>query len=94
MQALQEFEREHNEEIQTEVPWKIDVEATDPSRDLDHGVRTTDGDGTVPLLSLGVLCRKHWRDKRLNPSGFPVITREYKHEPSSSPLEMRCAPDA
>jgi hypothetical protein len=34
-----------------------------------NGVVLGDGDGTVPLLSLGVLCIDHWRTKALNPHG-------------------------
>ena len=48
---------------------------------VDHGVRTSDGDGTVPLLSTGALCAKHWRERALNPSGLRVVSREYPHEP-------------
>ena len=33
----------------------------------------------VPLLSLGTLCNRHWRDERLNPEGMRVVTREYVH---------------
>lgn len=40
----------------------------------------SDGDGTVPLVSLGTMCRRQWRQPRLNPQLVPVITREYKHE--------------
>lgn len=44
------------------------------------GVQKTDGDGTVPLISLGLLCRKGWRGKKLNPAGLRVVSREYKNE--------------
>lgn len=47
---------------------------------LDLGVRISDGDGTVPLISLGTMCRKHWQQPELNPHNISVITREYKHE--------------
>lgn len=40
-----------------------------------------DGDGTVPLLSLGALCAGGWRTKRLNPAGIPVVIREYPNHP-------------
>ena len=33
------------------------------------GVLTTDGDGTVPLISLGYMCVKGWKEKRFNPAG-------------------------
>lgn len=51
------------------------------SLEIDSGVLLSDGDGTVPLLSLGGLCKKHWQEAKLNPSGIRVVTREYKHDP-------------
>jgi hypothetical protein len=54
------------------------------------GVRASDGDGTVPLLSLGSLCARHWREPRLNPSGIRVVTREFPHEPVYGLGELRC----
>lgn len=39
-----------------------------------------DGDGTVPLLSLGALCAGGWRTRRLNPAGLEVVLREYPHK--------------
>jgi hypothetical protein len=49
---------------------------------LEKGIRMADGDGTVPLVSLGSLCRGSWREAAsgLNPSAIPVITREYRNE--------------
>ena len=45
------------------------------------GVHLSDGDGTVPLISLGLMCRKGWAPgSPLNPSGMRVVTREYKHK--------------
>jgi hypothetical protein len=44
-------------------------------------VQLTDGDGTVPLLSLGALCEGGWRRRKLNPGGSRVVVREYPHEP-------------
>ena len=55
-------------------------------------MRASDGDGTVPLLSLGALCARHWREPRLNPSGMRVVTREFPHEPFYGLGELRCAP--
>ena len=37
------------------------------------------------------MCYKHWRDKRLNPSGFRVVSREYPHEPVAMYKDLRCA---
>jgi len=41
-------------------------------------------DGTVPLISLGYMCDKGWKDSLYNPAGIKVITREYYHETASS----------
>lgn len=50
----------------------------------EYGLSTTDGDGTVPLVSLGYMCRDGWRkDGGLNPSGTEVVTREYVDYASS-----------
>ena len=43
-----------------------------------QGVMFSDGDGTVPLISLGGLCRGHWLHKG-NQHNTTVITREYVH---------------
>lgn len=60
----------------------IDTDATDPfSGDLHKGVFRCEGDGTVPLLSLGYMGLKGWRQyKHLNPSKIPVVVREYKDD--------------
>ncbi|KAK9802858.1 hypothetical protein WJX73_009777 [Symbiochloris irregularis] len=62
--------------------WWIDVDAKehDKNSTLEDGVRKCDGDATVPLISSGTLCRKHWRHKTLNPSGFRVVSREYPNK--------------
>lgn len=44
------------------------------------------GDGTVPLLSLGALCAGGWKTRRLNPSGFEVVVREYPNNPDTGLL--------
>jgi phospholipid:diacylglycerol acyltransferase len=48
-------------------------------KSLVNGVETTDGDGTVPLLSLGYPAVTVWRKESHNPGKLPVIVREYKH---------------
>ena len=47
----------------------------------DDGIRYSDGDGSVPLISLGYICADAWQrpDSGLNPSGAEVYTREYRH---------------
>ncbi len=54
---------------------------------------TSDGDGTVPLVSLGYMCVNGWeKGTRLNPGGIEVTTREYMHEPAT--LSLRGGPKA
>ena len=44
-----------------------------------NGFSFTNGDGTVPLLSLGFMCAKGWRnDERLNPSLMKIKIIEYR----------------
>lgn len=49
-----------------------------------------DGDGTVPLLSLGALCAGGWKTRRLNPGGSDVIVREYPNNPVPVFKDSRC----
>ena len=49
-----------------------------------HGVTNGNGDGTVPLISLGYMCVEGWQNKDLNPSGIPVTTIEYPNRPDTS----------
>ena len=40
------------------------------------GVKFGDGDGTIPVVSLGGMCVKGWKGKtRWNPAGIQVITQ-------------------
>lgn len=41
-------------------PYAIDVSVT--SQGVDKGVALTDGDGSIPLMSLGYVCAEAWRD--------------------------------
>ncbi|KAK4688097.1 hypothetical protein P7C73_g2023, partial [Tremellales sp. Uapishka_1] len=46
------------------------------------GVKFGDGDGTIPVVSLGAMCVRGWKGKtRWNPAGIEVIVQEYKDEP-------------
>lgn len=55
----------------------------------DRGVLKSDGDGTVPIISTGLMCYKGWRTKRLNPANIPVVSREYVHQPSTAFKDLR-----
>eukprot|EP01083_Nonionella_stella_P216888 779088_1 len=74
------------EEIELpDTPFIIDSTVKDDSQNIQNGVRFSDGDGSVPLVSLGHMCQK-WsqRKNRHNPSGLKVYTRERKHEAQTS----------
>nr|CAG8460517.1 7371_t:CDS:10 [Entrophospora candida] len=43
-------------------------------------------DGTVPLISLGYMCTKGWKNPLYNPANIKVITREFQHETTSFDL--------
>jgi len=62
------------------VPWLIDRAASNGTA-LVRGVRSSDGDGTVNLVSLGYTCYSAWRKRRdLNPAGAHIVQREYADE--------------
>jgi hypothetical protein len=53
--------------------WNINGKAHSPTKWLENGVQFGNGDGTVPLLSLGAMCAGPWRGKELNPHGVKVM---------------------
>ncbi|GFZ46798.1 Phospholipid:diacylglycerol acyltransferase [Saitozyma sp. JCM 24511] len=68
----------------------IDAEVTVKGSipEVRSGVKFGDGDGTIPVISLGSMCVKGWKGKtKWNPAGIEVITQEYKHSPES--LDLR-----
>lgn len=79
-------------DLSENVSMIINTSAEDPSIRLDKGLHHCDGDGTVPLISLGLMSYSFWRKKSHNPSGTRVVTREFKHEPSVSVSEFRGGP--
>lgn len=64
-------------------PFVMDTSVEDPDHSVVHGIKYADGDGSVPLLSLGYMCAGPWRNKKsgLNPSMSKVVIREYEHRP-------------
>lgn len=66
----------------TDPPLIIDWTIHNDTQGVKYGGKFVDGDGSVPLVSLGYMCADAWqrRDSRLNPSNVPVYTREYSHE--------------
>ena len=63
------------------LPFIMDSSVNDPAKNIKYGTRSSDGDVSVPLLSLGYLCVDKWKTSSyLNPSGIDVITREYANK--------------
>lgn len=65
-----------------EPPVILDSSVNREELRVKHGVRYADGDGSVPLVSLGYLCADAWtrKDSGLNPSSAQITTREYRHQ--------------
>jgi hypothetical protein len=57
--------------------WRIDQ--SEDNESVDHGVHFADGDGTVPLISLGYLCAGPWQGQKLNPGGVKVSLSSTPH---------------
>lgn len=57
------------------------------------GIRYSDGDGTVPLISLGLMCASGWRTDKFNPGRADVRVREYPHNPVSMLFDPRGGPE-
>ncbi|CAG8545945.1 21111_t:CDS:10 [Rhizophagus irregularis] len=62
--------------------------SSDKDPKIKSGVHNGEGDGTVPLLSLGYMCVKGWKNPLYNPAGIKVITREFQHQ-VGPPLDLR-----
>ncbi|KAL3670753.1 hypothetical protein V7S43_003941 [Phytophthora oleae] len=60
---------------------------------IKDGIRYTDGDGTIPLVSLGLMCASGWRTGKYNPGGVDVRVREYRHNPVSMLFDARGGPE-
>ena len=62
------------------IPFIINTSFSDPGANIINGVRFTDGDETVPLVSLGYMCTEGWRNPKLglNPHKVKTVVREYR----------------
>lgn len=68
----------------------IDKSINLPSKGFKNGISNVDGDGTVPLLSLGLPGRWLWKDKTFwNKSGVQSVVKEYEFDASTPLYEMR-----
>ena len=67
--------------LEDDMPFVIDTSVNDLGNNIRFGVKFSDGDVSVPLISLGYMCVDGWKEnKRLNPSNLKVVTREYAHK--------------
>ena len=66
---------------QSDRPFALEVGYHGPG--AERGVTSVDGDGSIPLVSLGYMCASGWRhsssSRRLNPAGIKVKIREFSH---------------
>ena len=63
--------------------YKLDVESDPSQLEWQKGTLSVDGDGSIPLVSLGYACASPWRTKSQNPSSIPIKIREYAHLPKT-----------
>ncbi|KAJ1735978.1 phospholipid:diacylglycerol acyltransferase [Coemansia biformis] len=56
---------------------------------VETGVVNGEGDGTVPLISLGYMCADGWRKPLFNPHGVRIVTREFEHTPLAAFKDIR-----
>ncbi|ELQ76067.1 Lecithin:cholesterol acyltransferase (LCAT)/Acyl-ceramide synthase, partial [Trachipleistophora hominis] len=76
------------------IPYFIDRDAYDEDMRCKNGVFVVNGDGTVPLISLGYMGRKGWKNKSINPSNVQTIVREYRHRPVNILKDLRGGPSS
>jgi len=75
------FYKKANASSEEDLPFIMDSTVHDLTNNIRFGTKFSDGDVSVPLVSLGFMCADGWKDnKRLNPSSIKVITREFLHQ--------------
>lgn len=75
--------------LNKDTEFAIDTDYTDVKSRVLNGIVASDGDGTVPLVSLGYMCRKGWKMDRYNSGKIPVVTREYRDQSSDTTMTLR-----
>ncbi|KAJ1902053.1 phospholipid:diacylglycerol acyltransferase [Kickxella alabastrina] len=68
---------------------RIDKRQRTHLKNVDIGIINGEGDGTVPLLSLGYMCSGAWRKPLYNPHGVRIVAREFAHNPAAAYKDMR-----
>lgn len=81
----------HDNKNNSGVPFAMDEPKDDEAESIMYGIKMTNGDGSVPLLSLGYMCAEGWKRSDLNPGNTRIVTREHSHVGSfqaSDPLRQ------
>ncbi|KAJ2359488.1 phospholipid:diacylglycerol acyltransferase [Coemansia erecta] len=73
---------------------KIDRTPRAHLSNVDIGIVNGEGDGTVPLLSLGYMCADAWRKPLFNPHKVRIVTREFLHNPLAVFKDIRGGAEA
>lgn len=71
---------------------KLRINTKIQEKDVINGIKICDGDGTVPLFSLGYMGYRGWKNLDTNPAGIKTYIREYRHK-SSLMKGIRGGPD-
>ncbi|KAJ1740598.1 phospholipid:diacylglycerol acyltransferase [Coemansia sp. RSA 989] len=74
--------------------FKIDRTHRPHVSNVDIGIVNGEGDGTVPLLSLGYMCADGWRKPLFNPHGVRIVSREFVHNPLAVFKDIRGGAEA
>ncbi len=72
-----------------DIPITVASDVTDEAQSVKSGVRFSAGDGTVPLVSLGLVSHLWAHSLRHNPGRARIVVREYSHRTSSVFEEIR-----
>ncbi|KAI9202233.1 Lecithin:cholesterol acyltransferase-domain-containing protein [Polychytrium aggregatum] len=82
-------------EYSVDCDWahSIDVTINSKERSVENGVQLSDGDSTVPLISLGYMCAEGWRRRRYNPFGAKIVTREHLDRTDTGVTSFRGGPN-
>eukprot|EP01084_Bolivina_argentea_P133431 235486_1 len=76
------YQRDYNASFK--YAFRINTNYNDKENNIINGFKTVNGDGTIPLLSLGFMCSKGWRNnKRFNPSLMKTKIIEYEDKKES-----------
>jgi len=87
--------------VQTDVAGVLEGEASPGANGAEYSINVSatkdsgfffgDGDYSCPVLTLGAMCQKGWKDDRRNPGRTPCTVKEYADRSEGSRLFSRKA---